>query len=191
MIPQRIADNTPFGAEDAAVTAERQEPEKPAEPKVIAQKKAAPAGDTQKKEETEKQERPYTVMVVDDNLLYLKEMDAWLRNLDLKTIMAKSGRECLKILEKKKVDLVFMDQMMPGMDGTQALQELRKLERVQGRPQVPVVVLTADDSAGARERYMQLGFDDYLSKPIEAQRIQEQVQKYMHEKNRKISFKNE
>jgi CheY-like chemotaxis protein len=121
-------------------------------------------------------------MVVDDNLLYLKEMDAWLRNLDLKTIMAKSGRECLKILEKKKVDLVFMDQMMPGMDGTQALQELRKLERVQGRPQVPVVVLTADDSAGARERYMQLGFDDYLSKPIEAQRIQEQVQKYMHEK---------
>jgi CheY-like chemotaxis protein len=182
MIPQRIADNTPFGAEDAAVMAERQEPEKPAEPKVISRKEDVPAGDTQKKEKTEKQERPYTVMVVDDNLLYLKEMDAWLRNLDLKTIMAKSGRECLKILEKKKVDLVFMDQMMPGMDGTQALQELRKLERVQGRPQVPVVVLTADDSAGARERYMQLGFDDYLSKPIEAQRIQEQVQKYMHEK---------
>lgn len=164
MFPQRIIDNTPFGLDsdeerkDTDIQTQELEPETMAQP-----------------------DRQPTVMVVDDNLLYLKEMDSWLRKLNLKTIMAKSGSECLRILERKRVDMVFMDQMMPGMDGTQALTGIRNMETEKGvKKPVPVVLLTADDTAGARERYLEYGFDDYLAKPIEPSQIREQVERYLH-----------
>ena len=161
MFPQRIVDNTPFG-----LSGEYKQDE------------------LQKQELSETEEVPDkqpTVMVVDDNLLYLKEMDLWLRKLNLKTIVAKSGAECLRILERKHVDLIFMDQMMPGMDGTQVLSEIRRMENDQGvdKP-VPVVLLTADDTEGARKRYLEAGFDDYLAKPIEPIQIQDQVEHYLN-----------
>ena len=161
MFPQRIVDNAPFGMSEEFVEDEEE---------------------TQTPSETtaERPVKHLTVMVVDDNLLYLKEMDSWLRKLNLKTIMAKSGAECLRILERKRVDMIFMDQMMPGMDGTQVLLEIRRMENEQGvsKP-VPVVLLTADDTVGARKRYLEFGFDDYLSKPIEPQQIQDQVEHFL------------
>ena len=162
MIPQRIVDNTPFAMGPEFSKNEEQM-------HVMSGETADEPG------------RQPVVMVVDDNLLYLKEMDAWLRKLQLRTIMAKSGAECLRILERKRVDMVFMDQMMPGMDGTQVLQEIRKMEETQGvKKPVPVVVLTADDSAGARKHYLECGFDDYLAKPIEPKQIRDQVENYIH-----------
>lgn len=161
MFPQRIVDNAPFEMNEALAKGEEQV--------------------STSEEEAEQPIRQLTVMVVDDNLLYLKEMDAWLRKLHLKTIMAKSGAECLRILERKRVDLIFMDQMMPGMDGTQTLLEIRQMEAEQQvKKPVPVVLLTADDSAGARKRYLEAGFDDYLAKPIEPQQIREQVEHHLH-----------
>ena len=160
--PQRVVDNAPYGtgAEEATDAAKEQP---------VSKKTDLTSGG-----------RP-TVMVVDDNLLYLKEMDAWLHKLHLKTIVAKNGEECLRILERKSVDLIFMDQMMPGMDGTQVLVEIRKMEaeRIVKKP-VPVVLLTADDSIGARKHYLEAGFDDYLAKPIEPHQICDQVEKYLH-----------
>ncbi len=130
--------------------------------------------------EDDRKEQAYTVMVVDDNLIYLHEMDDWLREMKLRTIMAKSGAECLRILNRRHVDLIFMDQMMPEMDGTQTLQEIRKLEQEQGSgAHVPVILLTADDSVGARKRYMESGFQDYVPKPIEKKKICEEVRKYL------------
>lgn len=161
MFPQRIVDNAPYELEEEYVD----------------------EGQTDENEhgKPEKKAKRFTVMVVDDNLLYLKEMDAWLRKLHLKTIMAKSGVECLRILERKHVDLVFMDQMMPGMDGTQALVAIRKMEAERSvEHPVPVVLLTSDDSVGARKRYLEFGFDDYLAKPIEAKQIRQQVEHYLH-----------
>lgn len=118
-------------------------------------------------------------MVVDDNLIYLREMDGWLRKMGLKTIMAKSGAECLRILERKPVDLIFMDQMMPEMEGTETFQKVRRMEQERGLKPVPVILLTADDSVGARKKYMEYGFDNYLSKPIEEQLVREEVKKYI------------
>ena len=94
--------------------------------------------------------------------------------------MARSGAECLRILERKHVDLVFMDQMMPGMDGTQTLLEIRRMEAERGeQTPVPVVVLTMDDSIGASKRYLEFGFDGYLAKPIESHQIREQVERHL------------
>lgn len=162
MFPQRIVDNAPYGLDEEHTDEEQ--------PEVTAEQ--------ERKQEKAKR---LSVMVVDDNLLYLKEMDAWLRKLHLKTIMAKSGTECLRILERKRVDLIFMDQMMSGMDGTQTLLAIRKLEAEQGvEHPIPVVLLTADDSVGARKRYLEFGFDDYLAKPIEARQVRQQVEHYLH-----------
>lgn len=157
MFPQRIIDNAPFGLDEQ-----------------FSDEESGKTGSLSGK-------RP-SVMVVDDNLLYLKEMDSWLRKLHLRTIMAKSGSECLRILERKHVDLIFMDQMMPGMDGTQVLLEIRRMEAKNGitKP-VPVVLLTTDDSVGARKRYLEFGFDDYLAKPIEPQQIRKQVEHYLYQ----------
>ena len=155
MFPQRIVDNAPFGLDE--------------EP-----------GGGESGENSLRSGRRLSVMVVDDNLLYLKEMDSWLRKLHLKTIMAKSGAECLRILERKRVDLIFMDQMMPGMDGTQVLLEIRRMEAERNiTTPVPVVLLTADNSVGARKKYLEFGFNDYLAKPIEPQQIREQVEHYL------------
>lgn len=156
MFPQKIVDNSPFGLDECF------EEEEEGKTGFLSGRRSL-------------------VMVVDDNLLYLKEMDSWLRKLHLKTIMAKSGVECLRILERKQVDLIFMDQMMPGMDGTQVLLEIRRMEAKQGitKP-VPVVLLTTDDSVGARKKYLEFGFNDYLAKPIEPQQIRKQVEHYLH-----------
>lgn len=157
MFPQRVVDNTPYGVREELHICE----------------------ELQDLEAEEKTNGPHTVMVVDDNLIYLKEMDTWLHDLKLKTIMAKGGEECLHILRRKRVDLIFMDQMMPGMEGTQVLQEIRKLEEEQGvKTPVPVVLLTADDTSGARKIYMEYGFDDYMTKPVEPSQIREEIMKY-------------
>ena len=154
--PERVVDNTPYGVH----------PEK-----IVPEDSHTPPEHVEKKVST--------VMVVDDNLIYLREMDGWLRKMGLKTIMAKSGAECLRILERKPVDLIFMDQMMPEMEGTETFQKVREMERAGGLEPVPVILLTADDSVGARKRYMEYGFDNYLSKPIEEQIIREEVKKYL------------
>ena len=153
--PERVIDNTPYGVH----------------PEMIGQS----GGHTSDHEE----KKVSTVMVVDDNLIYLREMDGWLRKMGLKTIMAKSGTECLRILERKPVDLIFMDQMMPEMEGTETFQKVRRMEQERGLKPVPVILLTADDSVGARKKYMEYGFDNYLSKPIEEQLVREEVKKYL------------
>lgn len=166
MLPQQVIDNVPYGSGSQGV----EEAEGAAAP---ARETAAFGG-----------AQP-TVMVVDDNVLYLKEINSWLRKLQLKTIMAKSGSECLQILGRRRVDLIFMDQMMPEMDGTQTLRKIRRLEEEQGAEKpVPVVLLTADDMAGARKRYLESGFSDYVVKPIEPQQLQDQVRQHLRMRSR-------
>lgn len=163
MFPERVVDNTPFGIRQEAADEAREQ---------TGDEVQGQTGD-------EAAEKVHTVMVVDDNLIYLKEMDNWLRKMGLKTIMAKSGAECLRILERKSVDMIFMDQMMPEMEGTEAFEKIRELELKKQTAPVPVILLTADDAAGARKEYLEYGFDNYLSKPIEEQQVCEEVRKYL------------
>ncbi len=116
------------------------------------------------------------ILVCDDNTLYLREIDSWLRRLGVKTIITKSGQEAVEVYRRKHVDLVFMDHMMPNMDGTEALGYIRDIEAEVGKGvRVPVVLLTADDTVGARKKYLDRGFDEYISKPIEPHEIESMV----------------
>ncbi|MBR2214133.1 MAG: response regulator [Selenomonadaceae bacterium] len=77
-----------------------------------------------------------------------------------------SGEECLKLMAKEHFDVVLLDHMMPGMDGMETMERIKKLERspCQG---TPIIALTANAVAGAKEMFVAAGFADYLTKPID------------------------
>lgn len=105
----------------------------------------------------------YEILLVDDNLLNLKVAEKLLKRYNFKVTSVKSGLDCLNYTKNKKYDLIFLDHMMPEMDGIHTLYNLKK--RARGFD-TPVVVLTANAIDGSKEMYLREGFCDYLSKPI-------------------------
>lgn len=107
------------------------------------------------------------ILLVDDNKLNIKVATKLLEPYKVEITEATSGKECLDILEKDtSFDLILMDDLMPNMSGTETLDILRKIERVEGYS-IPVVVLTANAISGMKNKYLSKGFDDYLAKPID------------------------
>lgn len=117
-----------------------------------------------------------SVLVVDDNQLNLKVAVRLLEpyNLNIETVT--SGDECIDLINSgKKYDLILLDQMMPEMDGIETLHELKKIKNFN----TPVIVLTADAIVGVKEKYLNEGFDDYLSKPIDVKELNQLLKKYL------------
>ena len=106
------------------------------------------------------------VLVVDDNFMNLKVMEGILKKYQLKISTAMSGKEALEKINKKTYDLVFMDHMMPEMDGVEALHRIREKGGLYFE-KVPIVALTANAIAGAREMFLAEGFTDFIEKPVE------------------------
>ena len=115
------------------------------------------------------------VLVVDDNRLNLKVTDRLLKPYNVLTILVESGEECLSILKESKFDLILLDQMMPGMNGVEVLNKLKENKEFN----IPVVVLTADAIKGQKEKYLNDGFDDYMSKPIDKQELSRILKKFL------------
>lgn len=103
------------------------------------------------------------IMVVDDNDMNLDVFCDLLRDTRIKITTAMSGPECIEKLMKDRFDAVLLDQMMPGMSGTETLNKIKEKELAGS---TPFIVLTADAIAGARQMYIDEGFDDYVSKPV-------------------------
>ncbi|MBQ6497134.1 MAG: response regulator [Bacilli bacterium] len=114
------------------------------------------------------------ILVVDDNKLNIKVAERALAHYKPKTDEALSGQECLDKVNEKHYDLIFMDIMMPGMSGDETLAKLKELPEFS----VPVVALTADAVAGAREKYLGLGFSDYVAKPFKVEQIKAVLDKF-------------
>lgn len=131
------------------------------------------------------------MLVVDDNMVNLKVFSSLLRKSCIKITTAKSGRECISILENDSFDLIFLDQMMPGMSGTETLKIIRE-RSLAGK--AAVICLTADAIKGAKENYIKLGFDDYFTKPIIYADLEEMLFNYIPkeliENEKKESLKN-
>ena len=117
------------------------------------------------KEEQQEVEFPNKkVLVVDDNLLNLKVASKLLKERLLEVETSSSGFDCIeKIKSGNKYDIIFMDIMMPKMSGKDTLKKLKEIEGFN----IPVVALTADAMSGVGDKYIEVGFNDYLSKPIE------------------------
>lgn len=118
------------------------------------------------------------VLVVDDNALNLEVAAALLESFGLKADCAPSGSDAIEKLKRQDYAMVFMDHMMPEMDGIQTLRAIRKLEG--GRfARLPVVVLTANATVDARNMFMAEGFDDFLAKPIDVVKLDQILNKYL------------
>ncbi len=117
------------------------------------------------------------VLIVDDNDMNLEVIEGLLEDTKIKITTALSGSQCIDILREKKFDVIFLDQMMPGMSGAQTLTEIRKEHLAD---ETPVIALTADAIVGARENYIKDGFTDYLSKPVMYEALEALLLKYLN-----------
>lgn len=119
-----------------------------------------------------------SVLVVDDNLMNLKVVEGLLRPYRIKVYTATSGKEALKKLESMQYDFVFMDHMMPEMDGVETLHKLRQKS---GRyfAELPVIALTANAIGGVREMFLEEGFQDFMAKPIELSVMERMLRRYL------------
>lgn len=117
-----------------------------------------------------------SILIVDDNNLNLKVATRLLEPYDVTITTVQSGKEGIDLVGNgAKYDLVLLDQMMPEMDGVTTLHHLRKLPGFN----TPVVVLTADVIVGKKEEYLNEGFDDFLSKPINTTELYKLLKKYL------------
>ncbi len=110
-----------------------------------------------------------TVLVVDDDMRNVFALSKALRSKGLNVVMAQDGHKALKqIADNKDIEIVLMDIMMPGMDGYDTMREIRKLPEF-GR--LPIIALTAKAMRGDREKCLEAGANDYLSKPIDVDKL--------------------
>ena len=120
------------------------------------------------------------ILIVDDNELNIKVAKTLLTKYHFTIDSCTSGAEALtKIKDNQSYDFILMDDMMPRMSGRQTFQELQK------RPDfhIPTIILTANAIDGMRDEYLSLGFDDYLSKPINKTELERVITKFVNQKN--------
>lgn len=118
------------------------------------------------------------ILAVDDNKVNLTVIRGLLRKTRVQITCVTSGRECLDYVGKERYDVILLDHMMPGMDGIETLQKLKKMPDNKSKD-AAVIVLTANAMAGVKEMYLEKGFDDYLSKPIEGVMLEQLLIKYL------------
>ncbi|MBR3735779.1 MAG: response regulator, partial [Lachnospiraceae bacterium] len=149
---------------------------------------AAPIGDYEKKikEAIEKRDDDKylyapdaRMLAVDDNDMNLKVITNLLKLNGIVPDKASSGADALKMLKENRYDIVLLDHMMPQMDGLETLQKAKEDDLI--AEGCTVIALTANAVVGAREKYLEAGFDDYLSKPVEVAALERMLEKYLPE----------
>lgn len=120
------------------------------------------------------------ILVVDDNAMNLSVVEGLLKNTTIQVDCANSGAAALELCNDMKYDIIFMDHMMPYMDGIETLKNI-KAATDGPNADTPVIVLTANAVSGAKEMYLQEGFVDYMSKPIQGKRLEEKIVEFLPE----------
>ena len=116
--------------------------------------------------------------MVDDNELNLQIAEGLLESFGPRIDCVQSGAEAVEAVKKEVYDLIFLDHMMPGMDGVETLKKIRALPGGANKT-LPVVALTANATNSARAMFFEEGFDDFMPKPISIQRMSELLLKWV------------
>lgn len=117
------------------------------------------------------------VLLVDDNAINLTVTEGLLEPLKMKITSALSGREALELIDQNRYDLIFMDHMMPELDGVETTRIIRRLHPEYAN--VPIIALTANAVDGAKEMFLSEGMNDFVPKPIEVQLIVRKVREWL------------
>ncbi len=126
------------------------------------------------------------ILVVDDTVMNLTVVKGLLKQTKVKIDTAESGFECLKLVAQNHYDIIFLDHRMPGIDGIETLKRMQTLE---GNLNIttPVISLTANAVSGAKQIYLDAGFQDYLTKPIDSTKLEKMMIEYLPKE--KVQFK--
>ncbi|MCR5416166.1 MAG: response regulator [Pseudobutyrivibrio sp.] len=119
-------------------------------------------------------------LVVDDNAMNRKVFGSLLKESKVQVFEASGGEECLSMIKQEHFDMIFLDHMMPGLDGVATFKKMATLEdnKCLG---TPVIALTANAIAGAREKYLTMGFHGFLSKPIVPAQLEKTIRDFLPE----------
>jgi CheY-like chemotaxis protein len=123
------------------------------------------------------------LLIVDDNAANLKVAEGLLAPYRSRIDICMSGAEAIRLARENRYDVIFMDHMMPEMDGMEAAAAIRALEGEYFKT-LPIVALTANAVVGMRETFLQNGFSDYLPKPIEIAKLNEIMEKWIPREKR-------
>lgn len=118
------------------------------------------------------------ILVVDDNMMNRKVFCSLLKQTKCCIDEAESGMDCLELVKENKYDIIFLDHMMPQMDGIETLHHMKEISEFPCKD-TPVIALTANAISGAREMYLKEGFDDFLSKPIQPEKLEMMIAHYL------------
>lgn len=118
------------------------------------------------------------ILVVDDVQMNLKVFQGLLKRTQMRVDTADSGEKCLEMVKEKRYDIIFLDHMMPDMDG---IETFRRMKQIQNSPNsnTPVIMLTANAMSSAKKEYFKIGFTDYLSKPIHETALENLIERYL------------
>ncbi|MCL1861599.1 MAG: ATP-binding protein [Proteobacteria bacterium] len=126
------------------------------------------------------------VLIVDDLAVNLRVAQGLMAVYGMQIDCAEGGHEAIEKLQTQRYDIVFMDHMMPVMDGIEATAAIRALEGEYFK-EVPIVALTANAISGVREMFLENGFNDFLSKPIETAKLNEILEKWISKEKRQLA----
>lgn len=118
------------------------------------------------------------ILVVDDTEINLKVFTSLLSQTKMQIETADSGDACIHLFKKNHYDLIFLDHMMPHKDGIETMKEMKTLQDTPNTD-TPVICLTANAISGMREMYIEAGFHDYLTKPIDTSRLENMILRYL------------
>lgn len=123
------------------------------------------------------------VLIVDDNVINRKVARGFLKNYAFDLTEAESGPEAIELVRSVRYDIIFMDHMMPGMDGIEAAEIIRKDCGENGEAPI-IVALTANAMEGMREHFLECGFQDFIAKPLDRKELNELLLRWVPEKYR-------
>ncbi len=116
-----------------------------------------------------------TILVVEDDMASCELFKSFLTSKGINTILAENGNEAIEIVkDNPDIDLVLMDIKLPELDGSSAMIEIKKI-----RKNLPIIAETAYALKGDKMKFLSLGFDDYIPKPIKPDRLYEIISKYI------------
>ena len=158
-LPQKVVDSTPIGEFEMGAVAETDTQG------VYMEKFHAPEA---------------RILVVDDNNMNLMVVKGLLKKTKVQIVTCNNGRECLERMQKEHFHIILLDHMMPGMDGMEVIKRTQTLENNRCTS-TPIIALTANALKGMKEMYLEAGFTDYLSKPVDGEKLEQMVRKYLPE----------